>query len=307
MSEYRPRVERAIRYIGEHLDRPITLREVARVAHLSEFHFHRVFAAVMGEPVGRFITRRRLELAALRLAYEPRRSVTEIALTVGYSSASNFSKAFSAHFGCAPSTLREPRADLPPAIGRLTERYGKPFDPRELHAIPPAADASVIARELATLRAGMRFEEIDGITLACLASPSGYFATAVMATWAALIDRATALGISGESVDAWGLAYDSPALTSPELCRYHAGVPCTSAERLAPPLFASAIPKGRYAVFPYDGAVDGVEARYRSIYSTWLPRSGLTAGDFIAVDRYVGDWPVDGRVRMEIWIAVVPA
>ena len=105
--DYRPRVERALRFIGENLDRPLSVAEVARAAHLSEFHFHRIFAAVMGEPIGRLITRRRLELAALRLAYETERSVTDIALSVGFSSTSNFSKAFSAHFGCAPSRLRQ--------------------------------------------------------------------------------------------------------------------------------------------------------------------------------------------------------
>lgn len=44
MSEsYRPQVERAIRFIVERLDRPLTVREVARVAHLSEARV--VFAA----------------------------------------------------------------------------------------------------------------------------------------------------------------------------------------------------------------------------------------------------------------------
>jgi AraC-like DNA-binding protein len=45
-----------------------------------------VFHATLGESIGRFITRRRLELAALRLAYEPDATITAIALDCGYSS-----------------------------------------------------------------------------------------------------------------------------------------------------------------------------------------------------------------------------
>ena len=83
------------------------------MAHRSEFHFHRIFTAIVGEPIGRFISRRRLETAALRLAYQPERSVGDIALACGYSSISNFSKAFSAFFGCSPSQVRRPREALP--------------------------------------------------------------------------------------------------------------------------------------------------------------------------------------------------
>ena len=37
-----------------------------------------------------------------------------------------------------------------------------------------------------------------------------------------------------------------------------------------------------------------------------LPESALAPDDFIAIDRYVHDGPVDGRIDMEIWIKVRP-
>ncbi|MBX3272221.1 MAG: AraC family transcriptional regulator [Sandaracinaceae bacterium] len=304
-TAHRPRVERAIRFIAEHLDEPITLADVARVAHLSEHHFHRVFAAVTGEPIGRFITRRRLELAALRLAYEPARSVTEIGLSVGYSSPSNFAKAFSAHFGCTPSHVRAPGAALPAALGRLATRYGRSFDPLALHALPPDAPPARVREELARLRASLRFETRDApLPLACLASPDGYDTDAIGETIARLVEHALARGLSDEAVDVWGIGYDSPVLTAPELRRYHAAVPCPAGSELPAPFFPGAVGPGRFAVFDYDGPVDGVEARWLSVYSTWLPASGLRAGAHVALDRYVGDWPEDGRVRMELWLAV---
>ena len=35
----RAEIERALRFIGDHLEQPLTVADVARAAHLSEFHF----------------------------------------------------------------------------------------------------------------------------------------------------------------------------------------------------------------------------------------------------------------------------
>jgi AraC family transcriptional regulator len=292
-AQDRSRVERALRYIEEHLAEPLALAEVARASHLSPFHFHRTFRAVVGEPVGRYITRRRLEVAALRLAYEPHTPVTDIALEVGYSSISNFGKAFRAQFGCAPSALRS--ASPAPVLATGGRR---PLDPASLHT--PDEDHA----RLAQLASTMRFVTQKEIELACLSSPEGYDFGALMATWAELIARGEALGLCGEEVDAWGLAHDSPRLTAPELCRYHAAIPCPAGTALPSPLFRGQLPAGRYAVFPYRGPVQGVEEHYVAIYSLWLPTSGVSPDDFVAMDHYVGDWPEDDHVDMEIWIKV---
>ncbi len=298
MSEsYRPQIERALRYIAEHLERPLTVAEVAKCAHLSEFHFHRIFSAVMGEPIGRYVTRKRLEVAALRLAYEPNRSVTEIGQSCGYSSTSNFTKAFSAYFGASPTRVRKPDRSLPVALGKLTRTYGKHFHPIDLHAVPP--DAPDAPREPIE---PVRFEVCEGIEVACLASPEGYDFASLETTWDALIRSVRELGICGEDVDAYGMAHDSPQLTAPELCRYHACVPCAPGIELPAPLFRARIPEGRYAVFAYDGPVSGVEGLYRRIYSEWFPRASVGPDDFTSVDHYIHDAPVDGKINFEVWM-----
>lgn len=301
MSEsYRPHVERALRYIADHLERPLSVAEVAKAARLSEFHFHRIFSAVMGEAVGRYITRKRLEVAALQLAYEPDRSVTDIGQSCGYSSTSNFTKAFTAYFGVSPSRVRHPDPDLPVALGKLTRSYGKRFHPFDLHVLPPREPEQHDAIE------PVRFETCPGIDVACLASPQGYELATLSATWDELIERARQLGIAEGPVDAYGIAYDSPQLTAPELCRYHACVPCRPEIELPPPLFRARIPEGRYAVFSYAGDVSGVEAFYRAIYAAWFPRASVAPDDFVPVGHYVNDGPVDGRADFETWIKVRP-
>lgn len=300
----RPELERALSYISQNLEQPLTVAEVARAAHLSEFHLHRLFHATFGESIGRLITRRRLELAALRLAYESDRSITEIALSSGYSSSSNFSKAFSAYFGLSPSAVQRPEGALPASIGQLAARYGKNFDPRALYSALPEQDEAGVAREVARFSGAVRFEDSPGQSFASLKSPTGYDFASLERTWHELIDRALQLGISGEEIDAWGMAHDSPELTAPELCRYHACVPCAPEQRLPAPLFRSTMQPGRYAVFHYQGAVEGVAEAYRSIYSCWFRESSLMPEDFVPFDHYVGDFPRDGQVKLELWFKV---
>ena len=302
----RPELERALRFIGENLERPLTVAEIARAARLSEFHLHRLFHATFGESIGRFITRRRLELAALGLAYGADSSITEIALSSGYSSSSNFSKAFSAYFGVSPSRVQKPELGLPPSIGQLSARYGKSFDPVALYSVVPEQDEAELAREAAYWNARVRFEDAKGMRFACMKSPEGYDFETLERVWIELITRAQQLGITGEDVDAWGIAHDSPELTAPELCRYHACIPCAPDVRLPAPLFAGAMQPGRYAVFHYQGAVEALAAAYRAIYSCWFRESSLAPDDFVPIDHYVGDFPKDGQVELELWFKVRP-
>jgi AraC family transcriptional regulator len=301
-----PEVERALRFIGEHLDRPMSVAEVARAARLSEFHLHRVFHTAVGESIGRFITRRRLEIAALRLAYEPDRSITDIALSSGYSSSSNFSKAFSAFFGCSPTRVREPSLDLAPAVGQLTTRYGKGFRPADLYALPIERHPDDIRAEAALWNARVRFVTTAGISFASLASGGGYDFDTLEATWSELITRVRQLGLADGDIDAWGRAHDSPQITAPELCRYEACVPCPIDIPLPPPFVRGALQPGRYAVFSYSGEATGIAAAYRSIYSCWFRESSVAPDDYEPTDHYVSGLPENGMVAMEMWLRVRP-
>ena len=59
-EEYTARINRVIDYIERHLDEPLRLDTLARVANFSPYHFHRIFAALMGETLNQFIHRVRL-------------------------------------------------------------------------------------------------------------------------------------------------------------------------------------------------------------------------------------------------------
>lgn len=48
-AEYERRLHRVLAHIDAHLDEPIDLAQLAKVANFSDFQFHRIFAAHVGE------------------------------------------------------------------------------------------------------------------------------------------------------------------------------------------------------------------------------------------------------------------
>ena len=166
--------------------------------------------------------------------------------------------------------------------------------------------SSKVSRIAATWSERVRFEVVAARPLACLAGPGGYDLEALDQTWAELIPRARQLGLCGEDVDAWGIAHDSPQITAPERCRYHACVPCSEDAALPRPLTRDRVLEGRYAVFRYQGPVEGVGAAYRSLYSCWFPESSLAPADYRPLDHYVTDHPKDGQIELELWLRVRP-
>ena len=66
-SDYESRMHRVLEYIDQQLDQALDLDTLAGVAHFSAFHFHRLFSAWMGETLGDYLRRRRVEVAAMRL------------------------------------------------------------------------------------------------------------------------------------------------------------------------------------------------------------------------------------------------
>ncbi len=107
-----------------HSHQPIDLESAAREAGLGAFHFLRLFASVLGVTPHQYLVRSRLRHAA-RLLAEDGRSITDVALDVGFGDLSNFVRTFHRAAGLSPRSFR--RA----ARGR-----------RELLAVPLAALAS---------------------------------------------------------------------------------------------------------------------------------------------------------------------
>ncbi|HZP70891.1 MAG TPA: AraC family transcriptional regulator [Pseudolabrys sp.] len=95
--------KRVTEYIEEHLSETISLSTLAGLVQLSPYHFARAFKQTLGVPPHRYHMNRRMEHAKILLAD---RSVTEVALAVGYAETSSFSSSFRRATGISPSRFR---------------------------------------------------------------------------------------------------------------------------------------------------------------------------------------------------------
>jgi AraC family transcriptional regulator len=98
-------LRRVCDYIEQALATPLTLAELASEANLSEFHFARMFRQSMKLAPHQYVMQRRMARAEA-LVRHASMSLTEVALSCGFSSASHFSNRFKASLGMTPSQLR---------------------------------------------------------------------------------------------------------------------------------------------------------------------------------------------------------
>ncbi|MFA7281676.1 MAG: AraC family transcriptional regulator [Sterolibacterium sp.] len=104
-ARQRRRAVEAAVWIDENSQDSLSLDTIANEAGLSPFHFLRVFTRVFGVTPHQYLVRSRLRHATHLLAEESR-SVTEVALDVGFNDLSNFVRTFNRAAGMSPGHFR---------------------------------------------------------------------------------------------------------------------------------------------------------------------------------------------------------
>ena len=96
---------RIYEYIDTHLQKRIALERLAEIAQLSVHHFARAFRQSVGMPPHTYIVRRRIERAQ-QLLRTTNLSLSEIAVAVGFTDQSHFSRHFRRLTGTSPGLAR---------------------------------------------------------------------------------------------------------------------------------------------------------------------------------------------------------
>jgi AraC family transcriptional regulator len=112
-------IARVRSYIDSNLHRTIHIRDLSAVARRSPAHFSRKFKTAVGESPHAYVVRRRLERAC-HLMMTSAESLSEIALSVGFSDQAHLCRLFRQAFGQSPASWRRERG-IP---GEVTSRTG---------------------------------------------------------------------------------------------------------------------------------------------------------------------------------------
>lgn len=99
-------IKEACQYINDHLNEPLSLRDVSQSVHLNSSYFSFLFKEQMNVTFSEYVTRKRLQ-AAKKLLMCTDLQIADISAAVGYKTDKYFIKLFKEHEGMTPSKYRK--------------------------------------------------------------------------------------------------------------------------------------------------------------------------------------------------------
>jgi two-component system response regulator YesN len=101
-------IKQTVDYIEQNYNRDLSIEEIAGAVHLSPFYLSRLFKQEMDSTLVECLSRVRIEKAR-QILKQTSRSITQVALEVGYNDSSYFSKVFKKYTGTTPNRFRQSR------------------------------------------------------------------------------------------------------------------------------------------------------------------------------------------------------
>jgi AraC family transcriptional regulator len=106
-----PVLKKILDYVANSSNADLTLSHLADLAHVSSYHFSRLFKESMGEPVHQYVLRQRLEKSC-RLLLGSDMTIAQIAAELGFADESHFIRRFKDLYGISPGALRNDRKNI---------------------------------------------------------------------------------------------------------------------------------------------------------------------------------------------------
>lgn len=277
MAAYQQRINVLIEYINNHLGEDIDLNKLAEISGFSRWHFHRIFAESIGEPVGTFIVRMRVETAARLLRYTDM-PIKEIAYRVGYDVPSSLSKVFRQFYGISPNEYRNDKDYVIMEPNKLIPDLELQAEVKDLPG-----------RQVAYIRINGGYQQID-----------------YLGTWTRLLQFVKEQNIQPLSFSPISLYHDDPKVTSPDKLRTDICMEVSSGVSPQGEIGVKRVLEGRFLVTLYKGPYQKLGAVYDTIYGKYLPEMGLALRDIASGEIYLNDprntKPED--LLTEIYVAV---
>lgn len=272
-QKYRDRVASVVAHIVAHPLAEHRLEDLAKLAHFSPYHFHRVYRSVTGESAMATVRRVRLALAA-RMLGAGEGNVTHVALEAGYESPQAFTRAFGQFVGQPPSDFQQQMLSVV-LCGDNHMQSGEPARALPVEVVQRPAQRVCVIRHLGPL-------------------------STIPHTL-----RQLHLALHGCQVSEWlGLSFGNPHEAVTEFVYYAAAV--LSEVQMPAKLETMALPGGLYARHQLVGPYTRISAAIEALYSRWLPTSGYVADSRPMIEHYPdGSRKGTGtRLRTELLIPI---
>jgi len=283
-QRYQKRVRMVIEYIHQNPAENLSSDVLAEVAHLSPFHWHRIYKAITGESAAATVKRCRMHNAAATLLRTDL-PLIKVGESVGYPDIHSFNRTFKQFHGIAPGQFRA--AQREPEKNSVEEKNVESEKQRSVKLVERSS------KKLAGLWHHGDFMTI-GVTFETV------MAQCVMA------------GILPPKPQTMGLYLADPECTDEPDLRSFAGVVLnegiTQNADVAVPegLEIYDYPAGRFAVLTHQGPYALLSNGYDWLYNSWLPASDEAVRDQPCSEVYLNS-PIDTpqqELRTEICMPI---
>lgn len=269
-------IQRILALIEQRLTSPLPLEKLAQQARMSRWHFQRTFAAVVGEPAGSYIRRRRLTAAGQRLR-STRESILEVALEFQFESHEAFTRAFKAEMQATPSHWRA--APTTPSGGR------EPFT-LSLREFRQRYQHMKLVPEIVTLPA-RSFTGLQARFISALSTEANNLQV-IPKLWADFVPRiADAKPLEGGIT--YGLCECPESIgeksSRPDEALYLAAIESRPDAKPPRGMTTWKSPGGTFAKFIHRGPVSRLGQTMGYIYAQWLPNGDYESGDGPDIER----------------------
>lgn len=308
-KQYLASINNVIDYIRKNLDQDLELGDLAAKAHFSPYHFHRLFTAVMGETVGSFIQRLRLERAATALRMKPDESITEIALNHGYASSATFARAFKDYFGMTASQYRAGGyRRLESFQKRNLSKTDRNSGKENTGSEPYISDQTLIKERSSFMKVHVEVKDMPEMHVVYVRHQGPYNkidqAFQKLDAWAkprGLYDR--------DDVKVLAIYHDDPQVTDASKLSSSACVTAPEDITTTGDVGSMTIPAGKYAVARVEIAQDEFEEAWDALIRDWLPDSGFEPDNRPCYEIYLNEpqFHPDNKFIIDICEPVKPA
>jgi len=277
-NDYIQRINKVVAYINDHLDESLDLKNLAEVAALSEFHFHRVFKALKGESIGAHISRLRIEAAARLLRYSAL-SIEDIAFNIGYEAPAALSKAFKNQYGITPTQYRTNK-DIYIMKKEIINPDLALKAPKIMELEPKNLIYVALTGEYGTLDYDKAYEQL----------------------WAVVKSQK----LFTKGIESICVSYDDPKITEASLQRSEVSL---SIHKHADPegeVSCKTLAGGKYAVFFYQGSYTHLSAVYDAAMR-WVIDSEYEVREEPTFEKYLNDSrrTPEEKLKTEVYIPII--